>query len=338
MGLWELGSEMMIRDEPNDHRQGNEHMTQVFLRNQPNLTIPLPKKYLRVSEPTDPIHFTIISRAQGVGLDTIWDNLSLEQKAGYRNQLADVIKQLRQFTSPVAQKVDGSPLDDILIASCYTKRPPQCKKIGSTTNEWLEGISEELRVGLSMIHKTKDPELVESKLQELKANFPKGEPYVLTHADFNFTNIIVKDDKIEAILDWEMAGYYPSWVERWRSDITGFSTVREMFPPLWQDMPGEMDEATFHKEVILTVQPLIEAWEASLKHTNHPEYRSAFERPPFCECQPWIGNIHTRHLGDPIEHIWIKPDTLPGDTSGLPYLLALRKWQAEGKTGYPDSL
>jgi len=42
---------------------------------------------------------------------------------------------------------------------------------------------------------------VENKFQELKANFPKGEPYTLTHADLNFSNIIIKDDKIEAIID-----------------------------------------------------------------------------------------------------------------------------------------
>lgn len=35
----------------------------------------------------------------------------------------------------------------------------------------------------------------------------------MSHLDLNMTNIIVKDDKIEAIIDWEMAGYYPWWAE-----------------------------------------------------------------------------------------------------------------------------
>ncbi|TVY88872.1 hypothetical protein LAWI1_G007525 [Lachnellula willkommii] len=335
MGLWELGSQLMIRDEPNDHRQGNEHEMQLFLRKQPNLAIPLPKRYLRVSEPTDPIHFTIISRAPGVRLDTIWDTLSLELKTGYKNQLADAIKQLRQFTAPVAQKVDGSPLDDILIASCWTKRPPTCKKIGRTADEWLEGIADELRVGLSMIHKTKDPVLVETKYQELKANFPKGEPYTLTHADFNFSNIIVKDDKIEAIIDWEMAGYYPWWVERWRSLIGGNYQSNEIIDSLWADIGFEMDEATFQHEVIMNVAPVLQAWEQSMQHTNHPGYQSGWERPPFCECHNWTGIIQCRELGDPIEHIFNKPDTLPGEDTALPYLEELRNRQREGKKGAP---
>jgi thiamine kinase-like enzyme len=37
----------------------------------------------------------------------------------------------------------------------------------------------------------------------------------MTHADLHMGNVIV-DGKIEAILDWEYAGFYPSWVELYR--------------------------------------------------------------------------------------------------------------------------
>lgn len=60
-------------------------------------------------------------------------------------------------------------------------------------------------------------ETIESKLQELKDEFlsiPEG-PCVLTHGDLNLSNIMVKDGKITAIIDWEHAGFYPWWAERW---------------------------------------------------------------------------------------------------------------------------
>jgi aminoglycoside phosphotransferase (APT) family kinase protein len=49
----------------------------------------------------------------------------------------------------------------------------------------------------------------------MKDNFPDPEPFVLTHGDLTLGNIIVKDDKITTIIDWEHAGYYPWWAERW---------------------------------------------------------------------------------------------------------------------------
>ena len=70
-------------------------------------------------------------------------------------------------------------------------------------------ILKDLKIGISIRYKTKDQEFVEKKYQEMKSNFPKSEPYVLTHGDLNLSNIIVKDNKIEAIIDWENAAYLP---------------------------------------------------------------------------------------------------------------------------------
>ncbi|TVY28251.1 hypothetical protein LHYA1_G003250 [Lachnellula hyalina] len=73
--------------------------------------------------------------------------------------------------------------------------------------------------------------------------------------------------------------------------------------------------------------PVYEAWKASLQHTNHPGFQSAWERPPFYECHPWIGLIKCRNVRDPIKHIFNKPDTLPGKDTALPYLTELRNRQ-----------
>jgi len=306
IGIWEIGSRWMIRDQPNDTSVGNDYITQEFLRNQLGLglDIPLIKEMRRLSEPTDKVNLTLMSRAQGVGLDTIWNTLSLEQKSIYKGQLGHAIKQWRQFTSPVAKKVDGGILDDCIIGYCLRRVAPTCKKIGHTTDEWFKNREKELRSGLCLIHKTTDPIIIENKFQQLKKNFPKSEPYILTHGDLNLSNIIVKDNKIEAIIDWELSGYLPWWAERW---LTGFyDPSEEFFDPLWADIDLEMDKKTFRIEVIDKLAPVLRAWQkCRWKNVEHPGENSKWLRPAFCECKPFTGAFKWDELGNQNKHILV---------------------------------
>lgn len=144
VGIWEVGSRWMIRDEPNDASLGCDFITQEFLRNHsPSLDIPLLKEMRTLSAPTDKVVLTLMSRAQGVGLDTIWPTLTPEQKSDYTSQLGAAIKSWRQFTSPVAKRVDGALLDDCLIGNCLRRSAPTCKKIGRTTDEWFSNLEVE---------------------------------------------------------------------------------------------------------------------------------------------------------------------------------------------------
>jgi hypothetical protein len=274
-------------------------MTQKFLRAQTGLNIPLVKEMRLLSEPTDKIYFTLMSRAQGKSLYYIWHDLTPEQKLGYKNQLVDVIRQLRQFTSPVAQKVDGSALDDSVIGYCGRRHPPTCKKMGKTKDEWFEILSEELRYGLSMKNQTEDPMIIEPKLQELKDNFPDSEPYVLSHGDLNLSNIIVKDDRIEAIIDWESAGYYPWWFERWLMKASG---PDDLVDPLWADLSPEMDEAAFSEQVLDKIRAVGHVWGVAEGDVKHPGGRTELLRPGFCQCRPYAGRFTQISLGNRLDH------------------------------------
>jgi hypothetical protein len=302
IGVWAIGSQWLLRDQPNDPTLGNDYMTQQFLRAQLCLNVPLVKEMRLLSNPEDKIHYTLMSRAQGVTLDSIWGILTPEQKAGYKDQLADSIRQIRKFTSPVAKKVDGSALDDVIIGVCGRRHPPTCKKIGYTTEEWFENVAEELRRGLSKIHKTEDPTIIEAKLQELKDDFPKAEPYVLTHADLNLTNIIVKDERIEAIIDWEMSGYYPWWAERWLSIMGSDHETSGLFESLWADLSPELDEDAFSKQVFEKLEPVLVAWEWAFGDISHPGKETELLRPGFCQCKPYAGRFSLLGLGQRYEH------------------------------------
>jgi len=301
IGIWQLGSKWLVRDQPNDTSLGNDFITQEFLRNQ-GLDIPLVKEMRQLNAPTDKIALTLMSRAQGVGLDKIWHTLSSEQRSNLKNQLGEAITQWRQLTSPVAKKVDGGLMDDCLIGNCLRRRAPTCRKVGRKTDEWLENLEEDLRFGISLLHKTKDPMVIEAKFQEMKRNFPKSDPYVLTHGDLNFTNIIVKDNKIEAIIDWEHSGYLPWWAERWLSLIGGNDLSDQLFEPLWADFGLEMDTDTFQKEIIDRVAPVVGAWDACRYYVDHPSSKAGWLRPGFCKCKPFAGDFRWTEIGNQVEH------------------------------------
>lgn len=300
-GIWSLGPKWLVKDQPNDGGLGNDYMTWKFLHEQPDRShsIPLVKEMRRFTDPEDPIQFTLISRAPGVELASIWHTLSPEQKSGYRDQMVNILKQLQQFTAPFPQKVNGDKLDDGVLI-CRTIHPPTCWKIGFTEEEWLENLSETLRSGISVSHKnTKDVEFVEKKLQELKDNFPSGAPYTLTHGDLNLTNIIVKDDKIQAIIDWEPSGYCPWWAERYLSKVAGGAYMDELFEGVWERVHPDIPDDAF-KVIMDKIVPISEALGRS--DVWHDDQRAGFWRPPFCKCKPLGGIIRPHCLGTPRIH------------------------------------
>jgi len=176
--------------------------------------------------------------------------------------------------------------------------------MGRTTDEWFKNIERELRSGLSLLYKTKDSLIIDEKFQDLRNNFPKSEPYVLTHGDLNLSNIMVKDNKIEAIIDWEYSGYLPWWAERWLSLIGGNDHSDELFNPLWADIGSEMDEDTFQTVVIDNVAEVIQAWQRCIRtKVEHPNKDSEWLRPAFCECKPFPGSFKWNEIGKQHEHI-----------------------------------
>jgi thiamine kinase-like enzyme len=227
----------------------------------------------------------------------VWPILSQEEKASYSRQLADAIRQLRQFTAPRPQKVDGSQLDDVVIGRCAFSRPGNCFKIGYTVNEWLDSLGVDLRMGLSTIHKTVDPIVIEEKFQELKASFPNCEPYVLTHADLNLSNIIVKDGKIQGIVDWEMAGYYPWWMERRATYRNSNDASDELFEPVWKELMPEIDFEKWLELIDEKTFPAQKAW-GHCMHA-HPGIYDVWQKAPFCECRPIQGVFKACDWGMP---------------------------------------
>ncbi|KAF2797756.1 hypothetical protein K505DRAFT_234787 [Melanomma pulvis-pyrius CBS 109.77] len=308
-GLWALGQDWLVWDRLNDGALGQDFVTWQFLRSRNVQNIPLVKEMRQLNAPTDQVQLTLTSRVKGQELGAIWDTLSLEEKASYRNQLTAMLRELRQFTAPFPQNADGTPLHDKILGLC---RPTAatCKRIGKTKEDWFDNIAEELRSGISRQLKTKDAAVIEKKFRELQDNFPEHGTCVLTHADLNLTNIMVNNGKIEAIIDWERAGFYPWWAEWWFSralnDVDGW----ELFRPIWNELFPDISEETFGSTFMQPVADVQRAWESC--KIEHSEELHTWFRRGFCECQPYGGLLSKPNMGAKLEHkinYSDKPDT-----------------------------
>lgn len=113
---------------------------------------------------------------------------------------------------------------------------------------------------------------------------------------------MVKDGKIEAIIDWQYAGYMPWWAERWLSIIGGQDDTGELFYPLWDDIGAEMDRDTFQKEVLDKVAPVLVAWGLCRFDLEHPGDSDRWLRPGFCKCKPYAGRWNSIDIGNHPEH------------------------------------
>lgn len=119
-----------------------------------------------------------------------------------------------------------------------------------------------------------------------------------SHTDLNLTNIMVDDDAtITAILDWESAGFYPWWVEFWRTSQVGddfWGSHTELCRMIEDDFhPGYSKE--MRVEVFRPLFALQDAWNAAPRAHDQ---RNVWARPPFCQCSPYGGRFIERHMGN----------------------------------------
>ncbi|EPE29187.1 Protein kinase-like (PK-like) [Glarea lozoyensis ATCC 20868] len=323
MGMWALGSNWLLKDYPNDGcSPGNDYMTQKFLRSQlgSGLDIPILRDIQLIHRPEEKTYLYVMSRAEGQPLSRVWGDLSDDAKTKMREQLFEFMCQVRRFTAEGAQTVDGGKIDDLILGNCEVYRP-FCKKVGFTNDEWFSNIEEELRVGLAEIHKTRDPAIIDREFQALKDNFPKSEPYVLTHGDICPENIIVKDDRITAIIDWEYSGYLPWWAERWLSIHLG-TQCGPLMEPLFDRFEPFQDYDTFYDEVVAKIEPVRKAYKACQR--EHKDNYEKWMRPAFSKTEPWAGGFQIGAMGGTSERVH---KILPAGTP-LPELLSPQEIEA----------
>jgi thiamine kinase-like enzyme len=142
-----------------------------------------------------------MERIKGDIIGNGWLKRSEESKAKLLSQLKSTIAKMREIQPPegmVVASLDGGSLYDSRIPG-----PSLCFGPFSTTQEFHR----HLRSGMEL-----DPR-VDTELQDLIVQQNRSWPLVFTHGDLSSLNILVRGDGIVGIIDWETAGWYPSYWE-----------------------------------------------------------------------------------------------------------------------------
>lgn len=152
----------------------------------------------------------IMEFVDGQSLDNIWPSLTVEQKQSIVAQLKGYMDELRTLWSTQISSVDGSRCNDPFFTDNPTVSGPfACE------SHFRDGLAAALRA------KSDDSwtEMIVRFINQIKPGI-----IVLTHNDFAPRNILVKGDRVVALLDWENAGFYPEYWEY----------VKALFWPDWQ--------------------------------------------------------------------------------------------------------
>lgn len=132
----------------------------------------------------------------GECLEEAWRSLDEKQKQSIAEQLRDILTTMRQAT-PTQSTIGGfgGPARDPRLISDYPGGPFNTEaEFNNFVLDLLEGTPSKIRSALA-------------------GGLDVNSRIVFTHADLSPRNIIVKGDRVQALLDWEYSGWYPEYWE-----------------------------------------------------------------------------------------------------------------------------
>ncbi|KAF7292740.1 Kinase-like protein [Mycena indigotica] len=166
-------------------------------------TIPVPRVHRMIKDKHGKLCM-VMDYIEGQELEQIWGQLSEEERLNIVHELRGYIDQLRALVPPhpgSVEAVDGGPCKDFRIYR------PVFGPFASVA-EFCTFVGRDFMVERKL---DEYPQYADAVLRCVG----RTESYrtVFTHCDLAPRNIIIKDKKIAAIVDWEMAGWYPEYWE-----------------------------------------------------------------------------------------------------------------------------
>lgn len=184
-----------------------EGQNMIFIKSTTSVSVP--KVYALFKDVESNKNYVIMERISGDRLDSIWASLDHMQKQAVALQIRASFIELRKLRSPDAYcSLDCKPLRDHLF---YTGN--------SEESLGLEGpFKTEMELNDALIKKyLSSGYLPVGKADYYRRAFPSvlnGHPPTFTHGDLQRKNVIVgTEDGSITIIDWEFAGWYPSYWE-----------------------------------------------------------------------------------------------------------------------------
>lgn len=179
-------------------------------------SIPVPKVYYAFAH--QDASYIVMRRIKGEVAAYGWTSRAEESKKRILDQLRQMVIELRSVPPP-----DGAGVSSVDGGPFYDGRLPSPLHWGpfATVHEFhralVSGIDMDVECSLPGL-----PELFEFYRQA-------GNELVLTHGDLSSLNIMVQGDKVVGILDWETAGWFPTY---WEYTCGKYVSP---FNPFWAD-------------------------------------------------------------------------------------------------------
>lgn len=184
-----------------------------YVRN--STSVPVPKVHCAFTRRG--CTYIVMDYIHGQTLWSWWQTASSESKESVRRQLRGYMSKLRSVPNPTSGRVCG-----LKGGAIYDYRYTSGKGVGPYTEEcfgpfhdphefclWLRN-GYTCHMSWEMCEKSNQDADIDRmcRIQDRRNSTTK-----LTHGDFNSQNIIVRDNKVAGIIDWEMAGWYPDYWE-----------------------------------------------------------------------------------------------------------------------------
>lgn len=200
--------------------------------------VPIPRVYAIFRSAAQDTTYIIMERIEGSSLDLEWPRMDCASKKSVTLQLRSIFEEMRKLPSPGGYcGVGRRGLPDGLF---WTEDP---------ANPYAGPFDTETELNSALILKYKECGLSRHKASYYTRTFAavfRGHKPTFTHADFQRKNVLVRTPITQTdgahpelvIIDWEFAGWYPSYWEyaraifacgRWDDDWNDW--VDEMLEP-----------------------------------------------------------------------------------------------------------
>ncbi|KAF3070969.1 hypothetical protein GL218_00343 [Daldinia childiae] len=220
-GVWALGTSYILKHRP--YTPGceieiqNADLVRRRLGERQGMP-PIPKTELHWRDGDR--YFTMESRIKGESLDNALPSLTQEDLTRIGQQVGQYLLGLKTITLPHTARLDGRLVNDWRLFKPLPDSSSGDYLVCTTDSELASNLA------LPIAHRLDKP-----NLDAFMAKMPSGLPFTFSHSDVHEGNIMINDGNFAGLVDWELAGFYPSWWEY----VNSSPLLSEYFPVQMQN-------------------------------------------------------------------------------------------------------
>ncbi|BGP11158.1 hypothetical protein JCM10049v2_007057 [Rhodotorula toruloides] len=218
-----------------------------------NTSIPVPKVYGVVHEEATGETFIYMELVDGITLAEAWSNLSPLELAAIQRDFSAYIAELATLEPPhdVVLGACNNKLDTRVGESCHALLVRKPEPVMRTIEDFAGWIRSEMdRRRGALLRLPPSPANLDQLLTSSVVGF--------VHADLHGENILIKNGRIAAIIDWELTGWLPRIVEPLA--LVGYIKKRRYgCPPAMEGLLSTFDLEPETREGLLFVHMALNA-------------------------------------------------------------------------------